>query len=169
EPCVVADPTDRRDAVLAMEQRAELPPVRQEGRRSLLQAIDRYAASLPHNRVLMEMDAHYRKAYDFLSSRQGRLAFDLDREPGRVRDRYGRHRSGQACLLARRLVEAGVPWITVMWNHMIRGQDMTPTAEDEYGWDTHNDIFPTLRNHLLPRLDLNLSALLEDLDQRGLL
>jgi uncharacterized protein (DUF1501 family) len=52
---------------------------------------------------------------------------------------------------------------------MIRGQDMTPTPEDEFGWDTHNDIFPTLRDHLLPRLDLNLSALLEDLQQRGLL
>jgi hypothetical protein len=76
EPCVVADPTDSEDAVLAVEQRAELPPVRQEGRRSLLQALDRYAASLANNRALMEMDAHYRKAYDFLSSRRGRLAFD---------------------------------------------------------------------------------------------
>ncbi len=83
--------------------------------------------------------------------------------------RYGSHRSGQACLLARRLVEAGVPWVTVMWNHMIRGQDMTPTPEDEYGWDTHNDIFPTLRDHLLPRLDHTLSALLDDLHERGLL
>jgi uncharacterized protein (DUF1501 family) len=56
-----------------------------------------------------------------------------------------------------------------MWNHMIRGQDMTPTLEDEYGWDTHNDIFPTLKDHLLPRLDRTLPALLEDLRQRGLL
>src|ERR1700730_12872311 len=52
---------------------------------------------------------------------------------------------------------------------MIRGQDMTPTQEDEYGWDTHNDIFPTLKDHLLPRLDRTLSALFEDLGQRGLL
>ena len=72
-------------------------------------------------------------------------------------------------MLARRLVEVGVPWVTVFWNHMIRGQDMTPTPEDEYGWDTHNDIFPSLENHLLPRLDTSLSALLEDLEQRGLL
>jgi hypothetical protein len=169
EPCVVGDPTDREDSVLAMEQRAELPPVRQEGRRSLLQAIDHYAASLPQNRALMEMDVQYRKAYDFLSSRQGRLAFDLDREPGRVRDRYGRHRSGAACLLARRLVEAGVPWITVMWNHMIRGQDQDGAPTDIYGWDTHNDIFDALQHHLLPRFDQSFSALLEDLAQRGLL
>jgi hypothetical protein len=52
---------------------------------------------------------------------------------------------------------------------MIRGQDAPPTLCDEYGWDTHNDIFPSLREHLLPRLDWNLSALLEDLDERGLL
>ncbi|HWG45559.1 MAG TPA: DUF1501 domain-containing protein [Gemmataceae bacterium] len=169
EPCVVGDPTDRENTVLAMEPRAELPPVRQEGRRSLLHAIDRYAASLPRNRALMEMDAQYRKAYDFLSSRQGRLAFDLDHEPGRVRDRYGRHRSGQACLLARRLVEAGVPWITVMWNHMIRGQDQDGAPTDIYGWDTHNDIFDALQHHLLPRFDQSFSALLNDLNQRGLL
>ena len=56
-----------------------------------------------------------------------------------------------------------------MWNHMIRGQDMAPTPEDEFGWDTHNDIFPTLKDHLLPRFDRSLSALLEDLEQRGLL
>jgi hypothetical protein len=93
----------------------------------------------------------------------------LTREPDRVRQRYGPNRSGQACLLGRRLIEAGVPWVTVMWNHMIRGQDATPTPEEEYGWDTHNDIFPSLRDHLLPRLDMNLSALLEDLHERGLL
>jgi uncharacterized protein (DUF1501 family) len=52
---------------------------------------------------------------------------------------------------------------------MMRGQDMTPTPEDEYAWYTHNDIFPSLRDHLLPRLDWNLSALLEDLHERGLL
>src|SRR3989442_556489 len=52
---------------------------------------------------------------------------------------------------------------------MIRGQDMTPTPEDEYGWHTHNDIVPTMKDHLLPRLDRSLSALLEDLEQRALL
>src|SRR5262249_42822265 len=76
---------------------------------------------------------------------------------------------GQACLLARRLVEAGVPWVTVMLNHTIRGQDKEPDQTDMYGWDTHNDIFPAMRTHLLPRFDQCFSALLEDLHQRGLL
>lgn len=169
EPCLIGDPTEKADTALALGDQAELPPVRQEARRSLLQAIDRYAAALPRNRALMEMDAHYRQAYDFLSSRRGRAAFDLDREPASVREWYGRHRSGQACLLARRLVEAGVPWITVMWNHMIRGQDKDAAQTDIYGWDTHNDIFNALRNHLLPRFDQSFAALLLDLEQRGLL
>src|SRR5207244_1437516 len=83
--------------------------------------------------------------------------------------RYGRYRAGQACLLARRLVEAGVPWITVIFNQTNRGQDKTPDETESYGWDTHNDIFYALKEHLLPRFDWSFSALLEDLDARGLL
>jgi hypothetical protein len=97
-----------------------------------------------------------------------RQAFDLSIEPERVRERYGRFRSGQACLLARRLVEAGVPWITVAWNHSARGQDKRPDEAEWLGWDTHNDIFDVM-GELLPRFDHSLSALLEDLDARGLL
>jgi uncharacterized protein (DUF1501 family) len=115
------------------------------------------------------MNAFYRQAYELLATRNCRDAFDLGKEPAAVRDRYGRNRSGQSCLLARRLVEAGVPWITVIWNHSNRGQDRAPGQIDWYGWDTHNDIFEVLRDHLLPRFDLSFSALLEDLDQRGLL
>jgi uncharacterized protein (DUF1501 family) len=72
-------------------------------------------------------------------------------------------------LLARRLVEAGVPYINVIWNHSNRGQDDQPDETDLYGWDTHNDIFDALQNRLLPRFDQSFSALIEDLDQRGLL
>lgn len=71
--------------------------------------------------------------------------------------------------MARRLVEAGVPLVTVMWNHSIRGQDRTPDLTDQYGWDTHNDIFEALKIHLLPRFDESFSALLEDMHERGLL
>ena len=71
--------------------------------------------------------------------------------------------------MARRLVEAGVPWITVFFNHNIRGQDEHPELADEYGWDTHNDIFESMREYLLPSFDVGFSALLEDLEQRGLL
>jgi hypothetical protein len=110
-----------------------------------------------------------RKAYDLIDSPCVRDAFDLSKESTRTRVRYGRYRGGQACLLARRLVEAGVPWITVFFNHNIRGQDDHPEIADEYGWDTHNDIFATLREHLLPSFDHSFSALLEDLEARGLL
>jgi uncharacterized protein (DUF1501 family) len=62
-----------------------------------------------------------------------------------------------------------VPWITVIWSHSNRGQDTAPNDTDQYGWDTHNDIFEALRVRLLPRFDQGFSALLEDLDARGLL
>jgi uncharacterized protein (DUF1501 family) len=115
------------------------------------------------------MNHLYSQAFEMLSSSRCRQAFDLSAEPAGLRDRYGRNRSGQACLLARRLVEAGVPLITVIWSHSNRGQDKDPASTDAYGWDTHNDIFDALKTHLLPRFDLGFSALLEDLDQRGLL
>jgi hypothetical protein len=103
---------------------------------------------------------------DRISTRE---AFDLSREPDVIRNRYGRNRSGQACLLARRLAQAGVPLITVIWSHNNRGQDIDPKNTDLYGWDTHNDIFDGLQNHLLPRFDQGFSALIEDLDQKGML
>src|SRR5262249_18785292 len=116
-----------------------------------------------------EMKGWYRQGYDLVAGRNGRRAFDLALEPEAVRDRYGRHRSGQACLLGRRLVEAGVPWVTVIWNHNNRGQDKAPDDPDAYGWDTHNDIFSALKGPLLPRFDQSFAALLTDLEQRGLL
>ncbi|HWY85801.1 MAG TPA: DUF1501 domain-containing protein [Gemmataceae bacterium] len=168
EPLVLGNVLN--DAILpGLTAQAELPSIRQEARRSLLQSIDSELPVWRNNRTLLERELLYRQAFAFLDTPRYRQAFDLTQEPAAVRERYGPNRSGQACLLARRLVEVGVPWVTVMWNHMIRGQDVTPTLEDEYGWDTHNDIFPTLKDHLLPRLDRTLSALLEDLRQRGLL
>ena len=116
------------------------------------------------------MNGIYRQAFELLASPRSRQAFDLSAEP---RDRCATATAatgpGQACLLARRLVEAGVPWITVVCNHTNRGQDKAPDETDAYGWDTHNDIFEALKKHLLPRFDQTFSALLEDLDQRGLL
>jgi hypothetical protein len=133
------------------------------GRRSLAASLDVGKVSVPGRGELL------RKAYDLIDAPRVRAAFELDREPAKVRDRYGRYRAGQACLLARRLIEAGVPWVTVFFNHNIRGQDDHPDQTDEYGWDTHNDIFEAMRKHLLPRFDHSFSALLEDLDDRGLL
>ncbi|HEV3387100.1 MAG TPA: DUF1501 domain-containing protein, partial [Gemmata sp.] len=138
---------------------ADITPARLANRRGLLLKLDPAAGS----------DYQNSKAFELIDSPHVRTALDLEKEPVRTRDRYGRDRSGQACLMARRLVEAGVPWITVFFNHGIRGQDDHPDDTDEYGWDTHNDIFDALQNFLLPRFDRSVSALLEDLDQRGLL
>jgi len=92
------------------------------------------------------------------SARAGKL-YDLTAEPRNLRERYGMHRFGQSLLLARRLAEAGVPMIAVHFNYMTRCD----------GWDTHGNNFPALQNELLPLTDQGLSALVEDLDERGML
>jgi uncharacterized protein (DUF1501 family) len=95
-------------------------------------------------------------AFSILTSSKLAQAFELDREPAAVRDRYGRHMFGQSLLLARRLVQVGVP---VVQANMGRVQN----------WDSHSNIFPTLKNRLLPPLDQAVAALLDDLDSSGLL
>jgi hypothetical protein len=166
DPLEIGNVTDS-PALRWLAPPVDVPPSRRLARRELLDRLDREG---PHINALptiqRELEA---KAYDLVGSPRIRDAFDIGREPAAVRDRYGRFRGGQACLMARRLVEAGVPWITVFFNHNIRGQDEHPELADEYGWDTHNDIFEAMRVHLLPRFDRGFSALLEDLDERGLL
>ncbi len=165
DPLELGDVTAGTALLDGMHLPADMPRDRLAGRRALAAALDdspvsRYPAG--HPELL-------RKAYELVDSPRVRAAFELDKEPAKVRGRYGRYRAGQACLLARRLVETGVPWVTVFFNHNIRGQDDHPDNTDEYGWDTHNDIFEAMRHHLLPRFDHSFSTLLEDLDDRGLL
>ncbi len=167
DPLQIGDVADGGSLLNGMTRRPDLSPSRLAARRALLKQLDRRGPSAPalssaHQDLL-------RKAYDLIDTPHVRDAFDLGKESDRTRDRYGRSRGGQACLLARRLVEAGVPWITVFFNHNIRGQDDHPELADEYGWDTHNDIFAAMREHLLPSFDHSLSALLEDLEARGLI
>ena len=168
-PLVVGDVTASRHPVPDLEPVLDVPSQRMADRQRLLQTIDSIRGRTAQNRRLLDWNGLYRQAFDMLDRPQTRHAFDLSREPAAVRDRYGRNRSGQACLLARRLVEAGVPFITVIWNHSNRGQDQFPEQTDTYGWDTHNDIFHAMKHHLMPRFDLGFSALLEDMQNRGLL
>src|SRR5262249_25225666 len=91
-------------------------------------------------------------------------AFQLSAEPAPVRDRYGRHHFGQSCLLARRLVEADVPLVTVYWTSR-----STPSLSSPDVWDTHADNFNRLKRNLLPPFDQGMTALLDDLASRGLL
>jgi hypothetical protein len=169
EPLVLGDVSQGQGIMPGLDALPDVPEVRVGERRALLDAIDGFRSGAASERALLDMNQSYRDAYNFLGSAAGRGAFDLSREPLSVRERYGLHRSGQACLLARRLVEVGVPFVTVFFNHNIRGQDRDPDDTDVYGWDTHNDIFEALQHHLLPRFDQSFAALLTDLEQRGLL
>jgi uncharacterized protein (DUF1501 family) len=169
EPLLVGDPASAAGAIPGLAPQMDLSALRMQDRLSLKHTLDRLASRLEHDQRAHDMQGWYAQAADLLASPRAQNAFDLDAEPAALRDRYGRHRSGQALLLARRLVEAGVPYINVIWNHSNRGQDKSPADTDEYGWDTHNDIFDALKERLLPRFDQSFSALIEDLDQRGLL
>ena len=169
EPFEIGNVTQADRLLEGLDLPADVPADRLGDRRQLvgrLEASSRVEARFPS---VAERQVLTRQAYELVAAPRVRAALDLDKEPRRLRDRYGRYRGGQACLMARRLVEAGVPWVTVFFNHGIRGQDDHPDDPDEYGWDTHNDIFDAMRRHLLPRFDLSVSALLEDLHQRGTL
>jgi hypothetical protein len=127
-------------------------------RRDLLQQLDRGIATAGPG-----LDPLRAQAFDLLSSPRARAAFDLGREPPAVRDRYGRHHFGQSCLLARRLVEAGVGLVHVNW---FRGPEEPSEAPC---WDSHAKEAERLKTVLAPTADQAFSALLEDLDQRGML
>lgn len=135
---------------------------RLDRRRDLLSAVDRRLAELGDSEYLAQHDSLYRQALALVTSPQARRAFDLGAEHDTLRDRYGRHPFGQGLLLSRRLVEAGATLVTVNWHE--DGSDVKSPF-----WDTHRDNFVTLREKLIPPVDRGLSALLVDLQERGLL
>ncbi len=140
----------------------EVSAARLEDRRSLLTGVNRQWESYAANASLDAMDSYYRRAFELLSSAAGGSAFKLDEEPAAVRDRYGRHPHGQSVLQARRLVERGVPLVTVFWpSEGIKNVSVY--------WDTHSRNFIDLRERLMPPADQAFSALLDDLGQRGML
>ncbi|MBM83242.1 MAG: hypothetical protein CMJ78_21995 [Planctomycetaceae bacterium] len=166
---VIGDVTSGPIIVPGLDPRAEVPQVRFDRRKALLSQLDDASHAMASNSKMLDMNGIYRQAFRMLETPRTRKAFDLSSEDDTLRDRYGRNRSGQACLLSRRLIEAGVPLVTLFWNHSNRGQDREPNDTDWYGWDTHNDIFEAMRDHLMPRFDQGFSALIEDMNQRGLL
>jgi Protein of unknown function (DUF1501) len=130
-------------------------------RRSLLKAVESAFREIDQAPQIERMETFYQRAYSLLTSPDTRQAFDIQSEPEALRDRYGRNIYGQRLLLARRLVEAGVRLVTVYWGAHVN-------APDQF-WDTHKRNFPEQKEKLLPPFDQALSALLEDLHQRGLL
>jgi len=154
-PC---DPSNARFKIDALSAPDEVPPARLTGRRDLLGGLDRFPTA-----VGFEMyEAGVRKAFELVSSGAAREAFDLGREPTRVRERYGSSRFAQSCLLARRLVEAGVSLVQVNWTRIAN-------LPNQGGWDTHAKHNEAAKDFLMPMMDRAFSALVSDLDVRGLL
>ncbi|MFO0970087.1 MAG: DUF1501 domain-containing protein [Gemmataceae bacterium] len=149
-----ADPRDGARTLLAP---AELSPGRLEGRRALLSSLDRLRRDADTEGVMEGMDAFARQAFEMVTGPAARQALDLSREPARTRARYGAvveagHPWGQSCLLARRLVEAGVSLVAVGMG----------------GWDDHADGLVRNLPRRAPIYDAAVSALIEDLHERGL-
>jgi uncharacterized protein (DUF1501 family) len=123
-----------------------------------LEQVEEQRRHLDRAAEVQTFDAFHRQAFNILSSPETARAFHLASEPALARARYGATEFGQRCLLARRLAEAGVPIINVHFCH-------TP----EGSWDTHGRHFTQMKNYLCPIFDQAFSALVDDLDQRGLL
>jgi hypothetical protein len=138
---------------------------RLDTRRSLLAQLDTQLRRAESQPALAGLDRVRQRAFGLLTSSKLKSAFDLDSVDPRVRDRYGRTLFGNSTLIARRLIEAGVRLTTVSWEwyHTRLG------VPDDTGWDTHVNNFNACRNVLLPNFDKTFAALMEDLDQRGLL
>jgi len=124
---------------------------RQKARRDLLHNLDGLRRVLKDNPQIQAMEKSEAKAYDLVLGEASKV-FDLTQEKEELREKYGRHTLGQSCLMARRLVERGIPYVTI----------------NSPGWDTHKDHFPAMRR-MLPQLDSGMATLLEDLAERGLL
>ena len=128
---------------------------RLDDRRKLLGDVDRYQKSAESraNKQAGAVETFRGKAFDLMTSADAKKAFDIGAEPEKLRDAYGRHSLGQSCLLARRMVEAGVRCVTV----------------DHSNWDTHDGNFKTLKDSLLPQFDSAIATLFRDLAERGML
>jgi hypothetical protein len=150
------DPSDAKFQIEALTPLSDMPAARLADRRGLLGQMDRRPASAD------PFDTHLRKAFELVASPAARVAFDLEQESPKVRDRYGRTRFGQSCLLARRLVEAGVSLVQVNWTRL-------PGKMSQSGWDTHQKHNEAAKDVLMPIMDQTYSALLSDLADRGLL
>src|SRR5215211_2797777 len=146
-----------------LTMRKEVSKERLDRRASLLKQVEAAMPEMEKAVASYALDSYYQKAFDLVSSGRARNAFDLAQEPANLRDRYGRHTFGQGLLLARRLIEAGTRFVQMNWPAVANGD---PTRD---AWDTHAANFGPLKNLHCPKLDSGLSALLEDMDQRGML
>ena len=154
-PC---DPSNARFKIDSLSAPDEVPAARLAERRDLLGGLDR----MPMGAGFELYEAGVRKAFELVSSGAARQAFDLSQEPAKLRERYGNSRFAQSCLLARRLVEAGVSLVQVNWTRIAN-------LPNQGGWDTHAKHNEAAKDFLMPMMDRAFSALVTDLEVRGLL
>ncbi len=159
-----ADPSKADFKVPDLLPPKEIGEARLERRRRLRDAVDETVRKFESSENAALMDENFKTAFRLMTSTRAREAFDLSKEPAKVRERYGMTRFGQCCLLARRLVEAGVRFVTV--NTFL-------TVFDEITWDIHGSkpftSIQGMKEIVCPMYDRGYSALIEDLDQRGML
>lgn len=136
-----------------------------DDRRRLLAQLDEVARGVERSPTMHRLDEFYQQAFALLTSPSSRQVFDLEQEPDDLRRRYGRFRFGQCCLLARRLVEAGARFVQVNWSSHVEPVEDTGDG----GWDMHDRNFQQFQDRHAWMLDQSVSALLHDLDERGLL
>ncbi|MFO0868589.1 MAG: DUF1501 domain-containing protein [Pirellulales bacterium] len=156
------DPSAADFSVPGLALAQDLNDARVASRRTLLAELNQRIDHLQRSQAVVGYGIHAQKALDLLGGTGAREAFEIQRESAATRDRYGRSRFAQSILLARRLVEAGVSLVQVNWTR-IKDQP------NQGGWDTHAKHNESLKKLLMPMMDQCFSALLEDLDQRGLL
>jgi uncharacterized protein (DUF1501 family) len=151
---VAEDPNTPGFRVRDLNIEGDAARARLDRRYAMLTDLEKYQKSVEGSATpVRARDVFYEKAHGIITSPQAKRAFDIAAESDRTRDRYGRTQFGQNCLLARRLIEAGVRFVTVT----------------DGGWDTHTANFKSLKERLLPRVDAGFSGLLEDLKIRGML
>ncbi|MCH2116614.1 MAG: DUF1501 domain-containing protein [Pirellulales bacterium] len=144
-----------------LTMRQDMFSVRLQRRAQLRELVSKSAAELEKSLAGENLDQYYNQALQLILSGRAREAFDLQQEPGALRDKYGRTTFGQSCLLARRLVEAGTRVVEVVWPKVANS--------DNHSWDHHQDLTKRMKNQSGPMLDAGLSTLIEDMDSRGLL
>jgi hypothetical protein len=147
--------------VADLQLRPEVPADRLQRRASLRDTIALGMPELEEATARYDLNSYYRTALNLVISGRAREAFDLGRETAGMRDRYGRNTFGQCCLLARRLVQAGTRFVEVNWPKVANS--------DNHSWDVHTGLSTRMRNQAAPMLDQGLSALISDLDERGIL
>ena len=144
-----------------LKLREEVTPVRLERRAKLRDVINEGMPALDKAVAKYSLDEYYGKALGLVISGRARNAFNLSAEPKSLREAYGMNTFGQSCLLARRLIEAGTRFVEVNWPKVANS--------DNHSWDVHSGLSKRMKDQAAPMLDAGLSALLTDLDQRGLL